>query len=52
VTLIAENVIVPLELGRLPCGKGRLLGETLGRAGLKRLGEKKWRKAVAEAAPA
>jgi polyphosphate glucokinase len=51
-TLIAENVIVPLELGQLRYRKGRLLGETLGRAGMKRLGEKKWRKAVAEAVPA
>jgi polyphosphate glucokinase len=51
-TLIAENVIVPLELGQLRYRRGRLLGEVLGRPGLKRLGEKKWRKAVAEAVPA
>ena len=51
-TLIAENVIVPLELGQLRYRKGRLLGDVLGKDGLKRLGEKKWRKAVFEAVPA
>lgn len=51
-TLIAENVIVPLELGQLRYRKGRLLGEVLGKDGLKRIGEKKWRKAVFEVVPA
>jgi predicted NBD/HSP70 family sugar kinase len=47
--LIAENVIVPLELGQLPHpGKGTL-GEALGRAGLKRLGKEAWLAAVKEA---
>jgi polyphosphate glucokinase len=51
-TLIAENVIVPLELGQLRYRKGRLLGDVLGAAGLQRLGKKRWRKAVAEVVPA
>ena len=50
-TLIAENVIVPLELGRVPDRDGRPLGEVLGRPGLKRLGKRKWRRAVARAVP-
>jgi polyphosphate glucokinase len=50
--LIAERVIVPLELGNLPEPGGRTLGEVLGRDGLDRLGKKKWRKAVAWAVPA
>src|SRR3954465_3087897 len=51
-TLIAENVIVPLELGQLRYRGGRLLGDVLGRPGLKRLGKRKWRRAVYEAVPA
>jgi predicted NBD/HSP70 family sugar kinase len=50
--LIAESVIVPLELGRLPGRRGRALGEVLGRAGLDRLGKKKWRQVVARVVPA
>src|SRR5581483_6964178 len=34
--LIAENVIVPLELGQLPYRKGLCLGDLLGRRGLPR----------------
>ncbi|HEX4148733.1 MAG TPA: ROK family protein [Pirellulales bacterium] len=45
-TLIAENVIVPLELGQLPLLAGRTLGEELGRAGLAKSGKKAWRAAV------
>jgi hypothetical protein len=45
-TLIAENVIVPLELGQLPLLSGKTLGEELGRAGCRRLGKKAWRAAV------
>src|SRR5262245_60384917 len=51
-TLIAENVIVPLELGEIPEPGGRTLGDVLGRRGLKRLGKKRWRRAVAWAVPA
>jgi predicted NBD/HSP70 family sugar kinase len=45
-TLIAENVIVPMELGQLPVLGGHTLGEELGRAGMERLGKKAWREAV------
>jgi len=50
--LIAEKVIVPLELGELPEPGGRTLGDILCRRGLKRLGKKRWRRAVAWAVPA
>jgi polyphosphate glucokinase len=50
-TLIAENVIIPLELGRLPYRRDRSLGEALGRRGLKRVGKTAWKKVVVEVAP-
>jgi polyphosphate glucokinase len=50
--LIAENVIVPLELGNIPEPNGHTLGEILGRRGLNALGKKRWRKSVARAVPA
>lgn len=50
--LIAENVIVPLELGNIPEPEGRTLGEILGRRGMKQLGKRRWRRAVAWAVPA
>lgn len=50
--LIAENVIVPLELGNIPEPSGRTLGTILGRRGFKQLGKRRWRKAVARAVPA
>ena len=50
--LIAACVIVPLELGQLPFGADRTLGEVLGRRGLDRLGKKAWRQAVARIVPA
>jgi polyphosphate glucokinase len=45
--LIAENVIVPLELGKIAYDKDETLGELLGRRGLKELGKSNWRKIVA-----
>jgi polyphosphate glucokinase len=48
--MIAENVIIPLELGRLPYRRNRSLGEVVGRAGLKRIGRKIWKEVVAEMA--
>jgi hypothetical protein len=48
--LIAEKVIVPLELGRLRYEGGASLGELVGRAGLERLGKAKWRRIVESAA--
>lgn len=50
-TLIAENVIVPLELGGLPY-RGKTLFDSLGRRGLARLGKKQWRKEIDRAVPA
>jgi hypothetical protein len=44
--LIAENVIIPLELGRLVYDKDKTLGELLGRKGVKALGKSSWRKIV------
>lgn len=44
--LIAQNVIVPLELGELPSDAGATLGAVLGRAGLKQYGKRAWRKAL------
>src|SRR5262245_12561696 len=46
--LIADRVIVPLELGRLPTHEGHMLGQVLGREGLKRLGRNVWRQMVRE----
>src|SRR5262245_35204892 len=51
-TLISGNVIVPLELGQLSYRKGRPLGESLGRSGLRGPGKRKWRRALAEVVPA
>jgi len=45
-SLIAGNVIVPLELGRLPYDGERTLSEVLGRRGMERNGKSEWRKAV------
>lgn len=50
--LIAEKVIVPLELGNIPEPGGKTLGDILGRRGMKRLGKRRWRRAVAWAVPA
>jgi polyphosphate glucokinase len=44
--LIAGNVIVPLEVGRLLYDGERTLSEVLGRRGLERLGKSEWRQAV------
>jgi polyphosphate glucokinase len=50
--LIAENVIVPLELGSIPEPGGSTLGDILGRRGLKASGKKRWREAISWAVPA
>jgi hypothetical protein len=41
--LIAQNVVVPLELGVVPWRGGRPLFQVLGRDGLKRVGRPAWR---------
>lgn len=45
--LIVQNVIVTLELGQLSARNGELLGDVLGRRGLKRNGKRAWRKELA-----
>jgi polyphosphate glucokinase len=45
--LIAQNVILPLELGELPSRGGEALGIVLGRKGLKRRGKGAWRRELA-----
>jgi polyphosphate glucokinase len=42
--LIAQNVIISLEMGALRSRDGAPLGELLGRKGLKRIGKRAWRK--------
>jgi polyphosphate glucokinase len=46
-TLISQNAIVPLELGGLRFSRTQTLGQVLGREGLRRIGKKAWRAAVA-----
>jgi polyphosphate glucokinase len=50
--LISHNVIVPLELGHLLYRNGRPLWQMLGRAGLRRIGKRAWRRALARVVPA
>jgi polyphosphate glucokinase len=50
-TLIADHVIVPLELGQLLYKDGETLGELLGARGLKRLGQKSWSQVVEKVVP-
>jgi polyphosphate glucokinase len=49
-TLIAENVVVPLELGQLKYDGKESFGDAVGKGGLRRLGKKAWRRAVVEIA--
>ena len=44
--LIADQVIMPMELAHLPYKKGRTFEDYVGRRGLERLGKKKWQRAV------
>lgn len=48
-TLIAERVLIPLELGCLLHPSGETLAEQLGKAGLARIGLGAWRECVSEA---
>jgi polyphosphate glucokinase len=43
-TLVTNGVVVPLEIAHLPYRKGRTFEDYVGDAGLKRLGEKKWKR--------
>ena len=49
--LIAEQVIVPLELGQLPYPGGPQLDHILGRRALQQRGKKAWRRIVGEIVP-
>ena len=44
--LIADHVIMPMELAHLPYKKGRTFEDVVGRRGIERLGKKKWRRSV------
>jgi polyphosphate glucokinase len=47
--LIWETKVFPLELGDLPYGNGHIIEDYLGKSGLKRLGEKEWKREVLRA---
>ena len=46
--MIIDGILEPMELGHLPYRKGRTFEDYVGAAGLERLGEKKWRRRVAD----
>ena len=48
-TLIWDNNVLPLELGDLPYGNGRIIEDHLGKSGMKQLGEKRWKREVLRA---
>ena len=50
--LIAENDIIPLELGQLQHKDGSNLGSVLGKKGLEQLGKEAWAQAVTDAVAA
>ena len=45
--MIVDGIIEPMELAHLPFKHGKTFEDYLGRAGLERLGTKKWRSEVA-----
>jgi polyphosphate glucokinase len=47
-TLIIDNVVEPTEVGHMPYKHGRTFEDYVGERGRERLGNKKWRKEVAE----
>ena len=49
--LVAERVVIPLELGSLTYGPRETLADRLGKAGLERHGVAGWRRSLAEAIP-
>ncbi|HEY3886418.1 MAG TPA: ROK family protein [Vicinamibacterales bacterium] len=46
--LIVDGMLEPMELAHLPYKKGRTYEDYVGKAGLDRLGKKKWRRNVAD----
>jgi polyphosphate glucokinase len=47
-TLVIDGVVEPTEIGHMPYKHGRTFEEYVGERGRKRLGNRKWRKAVGE----
>ena len=47
-TLILDGTVEPMEIGHMPYKRGRTFEDYAGERGRKRMGNKKWRKAVAE----
>jgi polyphosphate glucokinase len=47
-TLILDGIVEPMEIGHMPYKSGRTFEDYAGERGRKRLGNRKWRKAVAE----
>jgi len=47
-TLIIDGVVEPTEVGHMPYRKGRTFEEYVGERGRKRLGNRRWRKAVCQ----
>lgn len=47
-TLILDGTVEPMEIGHMPYKSGRTFEDYVGERGRERLGNKKWRKAVAE----
>ena len=45
-TLVTNSVVIPLELAHLPFANGKSYEDTIGEAGLKRSGKRKWRRNV------
>ena len=48
-TLIWDTSVLPLELGDLPYGDRKIIEDYLGKSGIKKLGEKKWKRDVLDA---
>jgi predicted NBD/HSP70 family sugar kinase len=46
--MIIDGVLEPMELAHLPYKNGRTYEAYVGKSGLKRLGKKKWRRAVVD----
>jgi len=47
-TLVIDGVVEPTEIGHMPYKHGRTFEEYVGERGRKRLGDRKWRKTVAD----
>jgi polyphosphate glucokinase len=45
-TLVANGTVVPMEMGHLPFANGKTYEDTIGEAGLRRTGKRKWRRNV------